>query len=155
MITNLLLGTAWVIFSLLAYTRLSSLPAQSAMFPRMTIIGMGVAGVLLILDTLWKHRKGIFKSEITLNREILIFQIMIPSLMLFATYFMLRLIGFYGSSFFLVVVVFLYQTYRSAGVSPGRGQILKSIGVGGIITGSMYVIFTLLLRLPVPSGSLF
>ncbi|SFI23853.1 Tripartite tricarboxylate transporter TctB family protein [Tindallia magadiensis] len=155
MITNILLGVVWVAFSMIAYTQLGSLPAQSAMFPRMTILGMGAAGVLLIIDTLWKYRKGRFKSETTLTKETLIFQILIPATMLFVTYFMLRAVGFYISSFFLVVVVFLYQTYRAGGVYPKRRQVVKSLGVGGLITGTMYVIFTLLLRLPVPNGSLF
>ena len=63
MITNIILGVLGMFFSIAAYIQLSDLPAQSAMFPRITIIGMGIASLLLIVDTLWKNKTGKFKSE--------------------------------------------------------------------------------------------
>ena len=154
MITNIVLGVMGLFFSIAAYTQLAGLPAQSAMFPRITIVGMGIASLLLIVDTLWKHSKGKFKSESGLTKEIILFQIAIPGAMLFATYFLLRLFGFYISSYLLVLAVYFYQTNRANGVKLCQMQMLKGLGVALVITGAMYIIFTMLLSLPVPRGSI-
>ncbi|WP_169819209.1 tripartite tricarboxylate transporter TctB family protein [Anaerobacillus arseniciselenatis] len=144
-----------ILFSILAYTQTGDMPSQSAMFPRIVLYGIGITGLLMIVDTLIKVKRGKATNDSSLTLNSFIFQILIPGAFLLITYQLLTIFGFYISAFFLIMVVFFYQTYRANNIKITGKHFLKGLIVAVLITAIMYIIFTLLLGLPVPSGSFF
>ncbi|WP_100374494.1 tripartite tricarboxylate transporter TctB family protein [Bacillus sp. FJAT-45037] len=153
--SNIVLGIIILIFSAFAWTQTGELPNQSALFPKLIIIGLGITGVLMIVDTIIKRDKSGKRVENDLDRQVIVFQILIPGLILVLAYFSLILFGFYVTSFLLVITVFFYQNYRTNQQKITKRLSLKAIVFAGIVTSFMYVLFTLLLNLPTPQGSLF
>ncbi|WP_041720428.1 tripartite tricarboxylate transporter TctB family protein [Alkaliphilus metalliredigens] len=149
------MGAVWIIFSIVAYTQIGGLPAQSALFPKVIVYGIGITGVLIIIDSLVKVKKGIKTDESTLTKSVLVFQILIPGSLLFITYNLLTVFGFYVSGFFLIMAVFFYQTYRANNTKMNLRHFLRGLIFATLNIATMYIIFTVLLGLPVPRGSFF
>lgn len=164
MISNIILGVILIIFSVFFGFQVVDLPERSALFPSMILWGIGITGILMVLTTLWKYRKEIVtgggpheqspEQRAKFNAT-MIYQIIIPGLILLATYGLLVLFGFYPGSFFLVFVIYGYHAFRMDPQSLGARLLLKALIFSLIITVSMYLIFSLMLGLPAPSGTLF
>jgi hypothetical protein len=60
-----------------------------------------------------------------------------------------------GNTKLPAVALYLYHVRRAAPQALGPATIVWSLGFAALATGAMYVLFTLLLRLPAPPGALF
>ena len=151
---NIVFGTIIVLFSIAAYTQTTDLPPQSALFPKVILWAMGITGLLMILDAVVKGRKGKEESGTSIPRRDLIYQILIPGGIMLGAYILLRLFGFFITSFILVAFLFYYQTYKSYGTKLSLRHGAKGLIFSASVTAVMFVIFSLLLGLPTPSGML-
>lgn len=154
-LSSVIFGVILIIFSIIAYTQTLDLPEKSALFPQIILYGMAITGVLMVIDAIIKRKKHKAENEPTLTKNTFIFQILIPGAILLITYGLLSQFGFYISSFLLITVLFFYQTYRSYHAKLTIKHFLKGLLVATIVTVLMYVVFTVLLSLPTPSGRFF
>ncbi|WP_416147548.1 tripartite tricarboxylate transporter TctB family protein [Salipaludibacillus sp. HK11] len=154
-LSNVIFGVVLIIFSIIAYIQTLDLPDRSALFPQIILYGMAITGVLMIIDALIKRKKQKEENESTLTKNTFIFHIVIPGAILLTAYGLLSQLGFYITSFLLIMVLFFYQTYRSYEAKLTVRHFLKGLLVATIVTVLMYVVFTVLLSLPTPSGRFF
>ncbi|WP_355660904.1 tripartite tricarboxylate transporter TctB family protein [Halomonas salifodinae] len=164
MLSNLILGAVLILFSLVFSFQAAELPSRSAMFPQFVLWGLGITGALMILQALlqrWRAQPA-GEGAVQADREArarfidtLLFQILVPGGMLLAAFGLLTVVGFYPASAFLVFVVYCYHDYRVDPASLTRRAVIKAGGFALVITLLMYLIFTLLLGLPAPSGVFF
>lgn len=158
---NFILGTVLIVSSVLLYTQVTGLPSRSAMFPKMVLWGIGTTGVLMVITAAIQRKKLAaaeagaieeLEAERRQMRETLIYQVLIPGIVMLVTLLLLTLVGFYPASAFLVFTVYCYHDYRVDRASLKRQIYLKGAGFALLVTLFMYLIFTLALGLPAPSG---
>ncbi|MBD3897537.1 tripartite tricarboxylate transporter TctB family protein [Halomonas sp. ML-15] len=162
--SNFILGIFLIIASALLYTQVVDLPVRSAMFPKMVLWGAGITGLLMLIDAAIKAKRlataddldiAEVKSERIKMRDTLVFQIMVPGGIMLLTFMLLTVVGFYLASAFLVFVIYCYHDYRIDPARLKRKVYLKGCVFAFLVTLFMYLVFTLLLGLPAPSGVLF
>ncbi|MGS2742927.1 tripartite tricarboxylate transporter TctB family protein [Halomonas sp. LS-001] len=162
MLSNLILGVLIFLSSLFFYLQSTDLPERSALFPHYVLWGMAIVGVLLVFQALLEGRKKVAEEELEARHEartqlndILIFQVAVPGALLLSAYGLLLSVGFYPASAFLVFTIYSYHAYRIDAANLNRSLWIRAIGFAAAITLFMYLIFTLLLGLPAPSGAIF
>lgn len=162
MISNLILGVVTLLSSVFFYLQTTDLPERSALFPQFVLWGLAVVGVLLIFQALLAGRKSVGEKEFEARleargklKETLFFQVLIPGGLLLIAYGLLLTVGFYPASALLVFTVYSYHTYRIDAGNLNRALWGRAAMFAAVITLLMYLIFTLLLGLPAPSGALF
>ncbi|MDQ7727057.1 tripartite tricarboxylate transporter TctB family protein [Halomonas sp. SpR8] len=162
MLSNLILGVVILLSSIFFYLQAIDLPERSALFPHFILWGMAIVGVLLIFQALLEVRKKVSQEGLVSRREaraqlndILIFQVLVPGGLLLMAYGLLLSVGFYPASAFLVFTIYSYHAYRIDAANLNKSMWFRSIGFAIAVTLFMYLIFTLLLGLPAPSGALF
>ncbi|MGJ7456329.1 tripartite tricarboxylate transporter TctB family protein [Halomonas sp. MA07-2] len=164
MLSNLVLGAVLIAFSLVFSLQVTDLPSRSAMFPQFVLWGLGITGALMIVEALVKRLRtqpageGAAEAEQEARRrfiDTLLFQILVPGGLMLAAFGLLTVVGFYPASAFLVFVIYCYHDYRVDPSSLTRRVFVKAGVFALVITLLMYLIFTLLLGLPAPSGVFF
>ncbi len=155
MIPNLLLGAAIAVFAGYFLIEAAALPRRARMFPQAVLYGMLLVGVLIMAQAAVNRLRGVAPEGTTALVSSLVWQIAIPGGVLVGTYVLLTLVGFYLAVPVLLVVLYLYHIHRSAPGTLGTATIARSLGFAAAATLGMYVLFTLLLGLPAPSGVLF
>ncbi|EWG98170.1 tripartite tricarboxylate transporter TctB family protein, partial [Halomonas sp. BC04] len=119
--SNFILGIILIIASGLLYTQVGDLPRRSAMFPKMVLWGIGITGLLMLIDAAIKTKKlAVAGDEAIANvqeerskmRDTLVFQILVPGIVMLLTFLILMVFGFYVASAFLVFVIYCYHDYR-------------------------------------------
>lgn len=162
MISNLILGVVTLLSSIFFYLQTTDLPERSALFPQFVLWGLAIVGALLIFQSLLAGRKSVEKKELEARREARVqltdtiaFQVLIPGGLLLLTYGLLLSVGFYPASAFLVFTIYSYHGYRIDSANLNRALWGRAAIFAVVITLLMYLIFTLLLGLPAPSGALF
>lgn len=108
----------------------------------------------MIIDAIWKQKKGVEEGGAKITKRAFIYQILTPGLIMLGAYLILRLFGFFVASFILVLVLFFYQTYQSYGTKIDKRHFGKGVMVATIITGLMFIVFSVLLGLPTPDGEI-
>jgi putative tricarboxylic transport membrane protein len=154
-IPNLLLGAVIAVFAGYFLTEAAALPPRARMFPQAVLWGMAAAGVLIMAQAVASRLRGNEPDGSGALASALVWQIAIPGGVLVGTYLLLTFVGFYLSVPVLLVALYLYHVSRAAPERLGPVTIAWSLGFAAIATLGMYVLFTLLLRLPAPSGALF
>lgn len=162
MLSNLILGVIVLPSAIFFYLQTTDLPERSALFPQYILLGLAIVGVLLIFQALLEGRKKAAKEELETRREarvqfndIMIFQVMVPGGLLLVAYGLLLSVGFYPASAFLVFTIYSYHAFRIDAANLNRALWVRAVIFAFVITLFMYLIFTLLLGLPAPSGALF
>lgn len=108
----------------------------------------------MIIDAVVKLKKGTEEGGSKMTKKGFIYQILLPGLLMLGAYLVLRLFGFFVASFVLVIVLFFYQTYQSYGTKINIRHFAKGVMVATVITGLMYIVFSVLLGLPTPDGEI-
>ncbi|MDQ7732474.1 tripartite tricarboxylate transporter TctB family protein [Halomonas sp. SpR1] len=162
MLSNLILGVVVLLSSIFFYLQTTDLPERSALFPQFILWGLVIVGILLIFQALLEGRKKVSQEVSEARREergqfndILIFQVAVPGGLLLVAYGLLVSVGFYPASTFLVFTIYSYHAYRIDAANLKSALWMRAIFFALVITLFMYLIFTLLLGLPAPSGALF
>ncbi|AVI62701.1 tripartite tricarboxylate transporter TctB family protein [Halomonas sp. GFAJ-1] len=162
MLSNLILGVVIFLSSIFFYLQMTDLPERSALFPQYVLWGMTIVGGLLVVQALLEGRKKVAAEELKARCEMraqfndtLIFQVAVPGTLLLMAYGLLLSVGFYPASAFLVFTIYSYHAYRIDAANLDRSLWIRAIGFAAAITLFMYLIFTLLLGLPAPSGAIF
>ncbi|WP_018922640.1 tripartite tricarboxylate transporter TctB family protein [Salsuginibacillus kocurii] len=159
--SNYVLGVILIVFSGLLFTQTAELDSDAALLPNIVLVGMGILGILMIVDPL--IRKALNKPKIEekdggevkpFTMNIFIFQILIPAGILIFTYFMLTWFGFYIASFFLILIIFFYHNYRMEHRFPPSGKMMKGLVFAVTSVAFMYVLFSILIGLPTPDGTI-
>ncbi|EWG99291.1 tripartite tricarboxylate transporter TctB family protein [Halomonas sp. BC04] len=162
--SNFILGIILIIASVLLYTQVGDLPRRSAMFPKMVLWGIGITGLLMLIDAAIKAKKLAVAGDEAIAqageerskmRDTLLFQILVPGTVMLLTFLILMVVGFYVASAFLVFVIYCYHDYRVDPASLKRKVYVKGGIFAVLVTLFMYLVFTLLLGLPAPSGVFF
>jgi Flp pilus assembly protein TadB len=148
---ELVLGVLFILFAALILTQLLKLESQSQELPRLCAYGILVVGVSLIIQTFVKARKSLDETEKEQDgekkRNIEIFGF---SLVLIVIAFLIPIIGFYPMVFMFVTILYLFIS------KPITKKALRN----GLIFGSsvilfFFVVFDMLMKLPVPMGLVF
>lgn len=147
--SNIIMGLLIIVFSVYFYSIAAEFRPRSALFPKAILWCMGVTGALMILDAFWRSRKAASRSDAGLGRA-LFFQILIPGTFMILAFGLVRLWGFYAASAFLVFVVFCYHTYRAGEVRLGWSVMARAAVFSVALTGTSWVVFSVLLGLPTP-----
>jgi putative tricarboxylic transport membrane protein len=154
-IPNLLLGAAIAIFSGYFLLEAAALPARARMFPQAILWGIAIVGVLIAAQAVLNRLRDEVPNGTAALASALVWQIAVPGGLLAGTYVLLTFVGFYLAVPVLLVALHLYHVRRAAPEALGPSTFAWSLGFAALTTGAMYVLFTLLLRLPAPSGALF
>jgi putative tricarboxylic transport membrane protein len=155
MIPNLLLGFAIAAFAGYFLLEAAALPPRARMFPQAILWGIAVVGVLIAAQAVVNRLREDAPDGSGALTSALVWQIAVPGGILALTYVLLTFVGFYLAVPVLIVALYLYHVRRAAPQALGPATIVWSLGFAALATGAMYVVFTLLLRLPAPSGALF
>ncbi|TGG93198.1 tripartite tricarboxylate transporter TctB family protein [Natronospirillum operosum] len=148
--SNIILGAVIVAFSVYFYSLTSGLPERSALFPRAVLWCMGISGLAIMGGALWKGLRHRTSDDDRAIGQALLFQIVIPGALLTIAFLLLRTLGFYMASAFLVFVVFCYHTYRAGEVRLGWPIYARAVTFSVVMTGMSFVVFSVLLGLPTP-----
>lgn len=149
--SSVVLAIVSIIFAGLAWTQTIGLPEQSSLFPRIILGSMGVVGVLMLIDGL-RGGKQSASEDTSLSRSVFVFQIVIPGLIMLFGYFLLTMVGFFATSFIIIVILYLYQRYRMHQKKPAGADLLRGAVLAGTVTLTAYLVFSVILGLPTPSG---
>lgn len=139
-------GLFSIALALAFYVQGRELTFESVLFPIILEVFLTVTGIILLLRGFaGKQDKPLGGSNIAYSRAFLIIGATIVYLL------GIMFIGFYISSFvFLIVMSWLLSD---------RGLTVSSFGISTlfslILTGAVYITFSLLLSVPTPSGILF
>ncbi|PSL48535.1 tripartite tricarboxylate transporter TctB family protein [Salsuginibacillus halophilus] len=159
--SNYILGVAILLFAGAAYTQTTDFDTDAALLPNLVLGSMAVIGVLMVIDPL--VRKALNKPKMEekdgeekqpLTWRIFFLQILIPALILLGTYLLLELFGFYISSLILIIVVFFYHNYLINRRRPDRNTVIKGMIFAVVAVVFMYILFSILIGLPTPDGSI-
>lgn len=148
--SNLVMGVLIIAFSVYFYSLTTGLPDRSALFPRAILWCMGITGLAIIADALWKAwQQRVIDNDAAIGRAF-VFQILIPGAFMLAAFLLLRTLGFFAASAFLVFVVFCYHTYLAGEVRLGLPVFTRAVTFSALMTGMSFVVFSVLLGLPTP-----
>ncbi|PTL38741.1 tripartite tricarboxylate transporter TctB family protein [Alkalicoccus saliphilus] len=149
--SSVILGIVTIIFAGLAWTQTVGLPEQSSLFPRVILGSMGVVGVLMLIDGI-RGGKQSSSEDTGLSRSVFVFQIVIPGLIMLFGYFLLTMVGFFVTSFIIIIILYLYQIYRMNEKRPTARDLIRGAILAASVTLAAYLMFSVVLGLPTPSG---
>ncbi|WP_035722873.1 tripartite tricarboxylate transporter TctB family protein [Gracilibacillus boraciitolerans] len=159
--SNYIFGAVLILFSIFAYKETLNIEEHdAALFPTIIVVAIGITGILLIIDEFIRkkvaHNKGgeDYQNNTTLTFKMFVTKIAIPGLLMIGAYFLITIVGYYITSFLLIIVIYTYHTYLSDKSKITLKHFGKSLLFSGVAVGVMYVLFTILIGLPTPSGSL-
>lgn len=155
MLPNLLLGAAIALFAGYFLVEAAALPSRARMFPGAILWGIALVGVLIVAQAVLNRLREDAPDGSAALASALVWQIAIPGSILVGTYVLLTFVGFYLAVPVLLVALYLYHVHRAAPGTLVPATLVWSLGFAAITTLAMFVLFTLLLRLPAPSGALF
>ncbi|MFN2408781.1 MAG: tripartite tricarboxylate transporter TctB family protein [Halomonas sp.] len=162
MLSTLILGVVTLLSAIFFFLQTTDLPERSALFTQLILWGLGVAGALLVFQAFIERRQATVNGVRETQRKerhqlasILFFQVLIPGSLMLMAYLILLAVGFYPASAFLVFTVYCYHNYRINSTKLKPRTLVRSAMFALIITVFMYLVFTLLLGLPAPSGNFF
>ncbi|CAM3874283.1 tripartite tricarboxylate transporter TctB family protein [Alkalicoccus chagannorensis] len=154
--SSIVIGIISIIFAAAAWTMTTDLPPESALFPRLILGSMGVVGLLMTIDGARKLRtENIEDEEPGLTKNIVIFQLVIPGAIMLFAYGLLHLAGFFITAFVVINILYYYQRYRMLEALPSGRDALTGVILSGSVTLVTYLVFSVLLGLPTPSGEWF
>ena len=150
-------GIAVIIFAIAFFNQTLRLPTEPAMFPRILLTMILISGVGMIARALWQQKKGTAEEENKSKMSLKEFGLnaLLPAGILIVMVYLMRFLGFYLGSFLLFIVIFIMQDLIINKRFSLRGKeifklILSTVGV----TVLLYIVFSILLRLPTPIGPL-
>ncbi|MCM3712476.1 tripartite tricarboxylate transporter TctB family protein [Alkalihalobacillus oceani] len=146
------LGILVIMISGLFLTQTQKLPEEVAMYPKAILYLMMISGVCIILRAFHSMKKN-GKSYHRLSMKEFLLESGIPGAVLLALCLFLNVLGFYITSFFIVVAVIMVQEYIIQGRFHFRRKfIVKSFVFAGCAIVFMFICFATLLSLPTPVG---
>lgn len=149
--SELALGVFFILFAALILTQLFKLENQSQELPKLCAYGILVVGVGLIIQTIINARKvsdqSGQKQDGERKRDV---EITVFSLVLIAIAFLIPLIGFYPLVFLFVTSLYLFLAKPITKKSLRTSLIFSST-----VILFFFVVFDLLMKLPVPMGLVF
>lgn len=162
MLSTLILGVVTLLSALLLLLQTTDLPERSALFPQLVLWGIAATGILMIFQAFLERRKAAIEGTRETQRKeraqlssILFFQVFIPGSLMLVGYLILLAVGFYPASAFLVFTIYGYHSYRIDSAQLNPQTFIRAVVFALVITVFMYLVFTLLLGLPAPSGNFF
>jgi len=140
--TNFVTGLVFLFIAVIFYTQTFMLPSQVALFPRITLLIIGLMGILLVFDTA-RGKLGSKKSKI-MNKDVII-----AGVGLVVTYSLLKFLGFYSAVTILLLFMYLHinKTWK-------LDTFLKGIVFSLVSILILYLAFHLLMSLITPTGLL-
>jgi O-antigen ligase len=148
---ELLLGVLFVLFAALVLTQLLKLESQSRELPRLCAYGILFVGVSIIIQTFINARKSSGETEREQDgKKKRDFEIFGFSIILIAIAFLIPIIGFYPMVFLFVSSLYLFLA------KPITKKALRnSLIFGFSVILFFFVVFDMLMKLPVPMGLVF
>lgn len=148
---ELALGIVFILVAILVLTELLNLKSESQELPKLCAYGILFVGVCTILQTLVKARKSADEHEKVQDDERKKnFEILGFCLVLMVTALLIPIIGFYPLTF-----VFLASLYLFLARPITRKVVRDGLVFGISVIAFFYVVFDMLMKLPVPMGLVF
>lgn len=127
-------------------------PARSTLFPKAVLWCMVAVGAGLIIVPIARAMAG----QPSLAERVAWFSgILAPSSILVAAAVSLALFGFYVTSPLLILAIHTYHKHRSTRDALAARSLAAGVGLALGSTAVMYLVFSVVIGLPAPSGALF
>lgn len=151
------MGVVILWFSLISYQQVRTINKNSAMFPKLIILLLFISGVGLTASSIFalikEGRKETPEEDVGyLTKEMFLFQLVFPGIIFLVNLLLLKLLGMYITTFFLVSMLMIYQEFLLGSLKKSKKffLVVGLYGVGAAI--GMYLIFSVLLSMPTPIG---
>ena len=143
---DFIVGLFFIIFDILILLEivLNISNHQSKIFPAIAVVIIGLSGLALIVSAVFKRSKEKQNSLIYKRIELLLIGLLL------VYYFAMQMIGFYTTTLLFLVFTFLIVE-RSWSKRAFKTAVIYSL----IITVTIYVSFSIFLRMMMPAGILF
>jgi hypothetical protein len=145
---NLIEGICFIAFALFIFIQTSGTPGAVSLIPRTMAGIIALMGVILI----YKARVELkLESTSTLQKTSQSYKLVLVVIFVLALFWILiQLIGFYVTSFFLIMFFYFYFDHKKTAI-----HIITGIVFSAFMTVLLYLIFHNGLRLLTPTGILF
>lgn len=142
------LGAVIFLVAAAFFTQTMELSAMAALLPRIALGGMMIAGVLIICVPGHSANTDGYITGKEMFRELIV-----PAAILFGCGMLFRVLGFYICSFLIMALLGFYEEYLENGRLQ-RPTVCRSLLRALAVSGLLYVVFAVFLRLPTPEGIL-